>query len=98
MMRKQVLGSELWAPNIIKSLKSKGISMIFIFANAWFFDKIFHLYEFQEKQNIAYQLGRRSKSEDFHDDFRGFQRQNIEYYLGDRATVDFFHVIQGVRV
>ena len=40
--------------------------MIFIFANVLFFDDIFNLYEFQEKQNIEYQLGRTAKSEDFH--------------------------------
>ena len=35
--------------------------MIFIFANVWFFDNVFNLYEFQEKQNIEYLLGRRAK-------------------------------------
>ena len=45
--------------------------MIFIFANAWFFDDIFNLYEFHEKQNIEYVLGRKAKSEDRHDDLRG---------------------------
>ena len=72
--------------------------MIFIFVNGCFFYDIFDLYEFQEKQNIAYQLGRRAKSEDFHDDLRRSQRRNIEYELGRRAKVDVFHVIQGVRV
>jgi len=28
--------------------------MIFIFANEWFFDDIFNLYEIHEKQNIEY--------------------------------------------
>ena len=53
--------------------------MIFIFANVCFFDDIFNLYEFHEKQNIEYLLGRRAKSEDFHDDLRGSQGRNIEY-------------------
>ena len=43
-------------------MKTYGISMIFIFANAWFFDDIFRLYEFQEKLNIEYSLGRKGKS------------------------------------
>ena len=30
--------------------------MIFIFANEWFFDDIFNLYDFHEKQNIEYSL------------------------------------------
>ena len=42
--------------------------MIFIFANVWFFGDIFNLSEFHEKQNIEYQLTRRVKSEDSHDD------------------------------
>jgi len=53
--------------------------MVFIFANVWFFDDIFNLYEFHEKQNIEYSLRGRAKSEDFHDDLRGSQGQNIEY-------------------
>ena len=72
--------------------------MIFIFANVWFFDDLFNLYEFQEKQNIEYQLGRRAKSEDFHDDLRGSQGRNIEYQQGRRATVNVFHVIYGVTI
>ena len=72
--------------------------MIVIFVNVWFFDDIFNLYEFQEKQNIEYQLAPRAKSEDFHDDLRGSQGRNIEYYLGRRATVDVFYVIQVVRM
>ena len=72
--------------------------MIFIFANVCLFDDIFNLYEFHEKQNIEYQLGRRAKSEDFHDDFRGSQGRNIEYQQGPRAKVDVFHVTLGVRV
>ncbi len=71
--------------------------MIFIFANVWFFNDIFNLYDFHEKQNIEYQLGRRAKSEDFHDDLRGSQGRNIEYQQGPRAKVDVFHVILGVR-
>ena len=70
--------------------------MNFILANAWFFYDIFSLYEFQEKQNIEYQLGRRAKSEDFHDDLRGSQGRNIEYQQGPRAKVDVFHVTLGV--
>ena len=54
--------------------------MIFIFGNVWLFDDIFNLYEFQEKLNIEYELGRRANSEDFHDDFRGSQGRNIKYY------------------
>ena len=65
--------------------------MIFIFANVWFFGDLFNLYEFQEKQNIEYQLGRRAKSEDFHDDWRGSQGRNIEYQWGRIAKVDVFH-------
>ena len=65
--------------------------MIFIFANVWFFDDIFNLYDFHEKQNIEYQLGRRAKSEDFHDDLRGSQGRSIEYQQGGRATVDILH-------
>ena len=72
--------------------------MIFIFANVWFFDDIFNLYEFQEKQNIEYQLGHRAKSQDFNDDLRGSQGRNIEYQQGPRAKVDVFRVIQGVRM
>ena len=79
-------------------IKNKGISMIFIFGNVWFFDNIFNLYEFQEKQNIEYQPGRRAKSEDFHDDLRGSQSRNIEYYWGRRGKVDDFHVVLGVGV
>ena len=65
--------------------------MIFIFANVWFFDDIFNLYDFHEKQNIEYQLGRRAKSEDSHDDLRGSQGRNIEYQQGPRAKVNVFH-------
>ena len=65
--------------------------MICIFANVWFVDDIFNLYDFHEKQNIEYQLGRRAKSEDFHDDLRGSQGRNIEYQHGRRATVDVLH-------
>ena len=53
--------------------------MIFMFANVWLFDDMFNSYELQEKQNIEYYWGRRSKSEDFHDDWRGSQGENIEY-------------------
>ena len=72
--------------------------MMFIFVNVWFFDDILNLYEFQEKQNIEYQLGRRTKSEDSHDDLQGSQGQNIEYQQGPRAKVDVFHVILEVRM
>ena len=65
--------------------------MIFIFGNALFFDDIFNLYECQEKLNIEYQLGRRAKSEDSHDDLRGSEGRNIEYYQGPRAKVYVFH-------
>ena len=65
--------------------------MIFIFENVWFLYDIFNLYEFHEKQNIEYQLGRRAKSEDFHDDLRGSQGRNIEYQQGPRVKVDVFH-------
>ena len=50
-----------------------------IFLNVFCFDDIFNLYEFQEKLNIEYLLRRRAKSEDSHDDLKGFQRRNIEY-------------------
>ena len=53
-MKKLVLGGELWGPNITKIVTKLGISMIFIFANVWFFDDILNLYEFQEKLNIEY--------------------------------------------
>ena len=53
--------------------------MIDIFANVWLFDDLFNLYEFQENQTIEYYWGRRAKSEDFHDDWRGSQGENIEY-------------------
>ena len=53
--------------------------MIFMFANVWLFDDMFNSYELQEKQNIAYYWGPMSKSEDFHDDWRGSQGENIEY-------------------
>ena len=65
--------------------------MIFMFANVWLFDDMFNSYELQEKQNIEYQLGRRAKSEDSHDDLRGSQGRNIEYQQGRRAKVDVFH-------
>jgi len=47
---KWIMGSQYHSNHI----KTWGISMIFIFANVWFFDDIFNLYEFQEKQNIEY--------------------------------------------
>ena len=53
-MKKFCLGGEIWAPNITTHIKSQGISMIFIFANVWFFVDILNLYEFQEKLDIAY--------------------------------------------
>ena len=71
--------------------------MIFIFTNVWFFDDILNLHEFHEKQNIEYQLGRKAKSEDSHDDLRGSQGRNIEYQQGPRAKVNVFHVTLGVR-
>ena len=49
-------------------IKANGFSLILIFANVWFFDSIFNVYEFQEKEHIEYYWGRRGKSEDFHDD------------------------------
>ena len=49
-------------------IKTNGVSLILTFANVWCFDKILNVYEFQEKQNIEYQVGCRAKSEDFHDD------------------------------
>ena len=72
--------------------------MIFIFANVWFFDDIFNLYEFEEKHNIEYQLRHKVKNEDVHDDLRGSQGRNIEYYWGLRAKVDVCHVTLGVRM
>ena len=69
-------------------MKTCGFSMIFIFANVLIFYDIFNSYEFQEKLNIEYQLGRKAKSEDFHDDLRGSQGWNIEYQLGPSAKVD----------
>ena len=66
--------------------------MIFMFANVWLFDDMFNSYELQEKQNIEYQLGRRAKSEDSHDDLRGSQGRNIEYQQGRRRKVDIFKV------
>ena len=72
--------------------------MIFIFGNELRVDDIFNLYDFHEKQNIEYQLGRRAKSEDSHDDLRGSQGRNIEYQQGPRAKVDVFHVTLGVWV
>ena len=53
--------------------------MIYMFANAWFFDDIFNVYEFQENENIEYYWGRRRQSEDFHDDLTSSQGRNIEY-------------------
>ena len=63
--------------------------MIYMFA--YVFDDIFNSYEFQEKLNIEYQLGRTAKSDDFHDDLKGSQGRNIEYQYGCRAKVDVFH-------
>ena len=60
-------------------VKTNGFSLILIFANVWFFDDIFNVYEFQEKQHIEYYWGRSAKSEDSHDDLRGSQGRNIEY-------------------
>ena len=60
-------------------MKINGFSLILLFANVWFVDDIFNVYEFQEKQNIEYYWGSISKSEDFHDDWRGSQGENIEY-------------------
>ena len=65
--------------------------MIYIFANVLFFDDIFNVYEFQEKENIEYYWGRRAKSEGFHDAWRGSQGRNIEYQYGRIAKVDVFH-------
>ena len=65
--------------------------MIFMFANVWFFDDMFNSYEFQEKQNIEYQLKCRAKSEDSHDDLGGSQGRNIEYQQGSKAKVDVLH-------
>ena len=65
--------------------------MIFMFANVQLFDDMFNSYELQEKQNIEYYWGRITKSEEFHDDFRGSQGRNIEYQQGRRAKVDVFH-------
>ena len=53
--------------------------MISMFANVWFFDDMFNLYEFHEKQNIEYYWGHIEKSEDFHDNVRCSQGRNIEY-------------------
>ena len=79
-MKKQVLGGYFWAPNMIQIIEqNNGISMIFIFANARLFDDILRLYEFQEKLNIQYYLGRKAKSEDCHDDLIGSQGRNIEH-------------------
>ena len=88
------MGSQYYQNHI----KTTGFSMIFMLANVWLFDDMFNSYELQEKQNIEYQLGRRAKSEDFHDDLRGSQGRNIEYQQGPRAKVDVFHVILGVRM
>ena len=60
-------------------IKTYGFSMIFMFANVWFFDDMFNSYELQEKQNIEYYWGHIAKSEEFHDDLRGSQGENIEY-------------------
>ena len=60
-------------------IKANGFSLILIFTNVWFFDYIFNVYEFQEKQNIEYYWGLSAKSQDFHDDWRGSQGENIEY-------------------
>ena len=40
--------------------------MTFIFANVWFFDDMFNVYEFQEKHNIEYYWGRIAKTDVFH--------------------------------
>ena len=53
--------------------------MVIMFANVLLFNDMFNVYEFWEKQNIEYYWGLRSKSEDFHDDWRGSQGRNIEY-------------------
>ena len=65
--------------------------MIYMFASVGLFHNLFNLYEFQEKQNIEYQLGPKLKSEDFHDDLIGSQCRNIEYQEGRRAKLDVFH-------
>ena len=74
------------------NIKTNGFSLILIFANVWFCDDIFNVYEFQEKQNIEYYQGHWLKSEDFHVDWRGSQGENIEYQQGRRAKVDIFMV------
>ena len=53
--------------------------MIYMFANVWLFDDMLNSYEFQTKQHIEYYWGHRAKSEEMHDNFRGFQGRNIEY-------------------
>ena len=53
--------------------------MIYMFANVWFFDDVFNVYEFQENENIEDYWGSKVKSEDFHDDLGGSQGRNIEY-------------------
>ena len=60
-------------------IKTNGFSLILIFANVWFLDNMFNVYEFQEKQNIEYYWGRMAKNEELHDDVRGSQGRNIEY-------------------
>ena len=35
-------------------INTNGFPLILIFANVWFFDDMFNLYEFHEKQNIEY--------------------------------------------
>ena len=37
-------------------IKTNGFSLILIFTNLCFFDDIFNVYEFQEKENIEYSL------------------------------------------
>ena len=55
MMNKLVLGGKLWVPNIMNIIqKAMVFLMIFIFANVWFVDDVFNVYEFQEKQNTEY--------------------------------------------
>ena len=47
---KWILGTE-YHKNYVKT---NGLSLILIFANVWFFDDMFNVHEFQEKQNIEY--------------------------------------------
>ena len=67
-------------PRSLKSLKNHRYFNDFHICKCMgFVDDSFNLYEFREKQNIEYWLGRTAKSEECHDDLKGSQGRNFQH-------------------